>query len=259
MKYSPMLEDDLLAFVRLLAEKSGKVITDLFGNPELRVDWKSDDSPVTQADRKAEEIMRNLIAKEFPDHGVLGEEFGIVNENAPYIWVLDPIDGTRAYAAGCPLFGTLISLLHKGQPLLGAIHNPVTRQLVLGNGEETTLNGRTIRMRDTSRLQDSTLLVSHLETPGKHQGSKNWTRLTRSVQDLYTWGDCYGYLLLAQGGADIMADPIMNNWDLLPLIPIIRGAGGRITDWQGKDPLIGSSIIAANPNLHIEVISILNS
>ncbi len=254
-----MIEDDLLAFVRFLAEKSGNVINDLFGNPKLRVDRKSDDSPVTQADRKAEEIMRNLITKEFPDHGILGEEFGIVNESSPYIWVLDPIDGTRAYAAGCPLFGTLISLLHKGQPLLGAIHNPVTRQLVLGNVKETTLNGKTIKMRETSRLQDSTLLVSHLKTPEQYQDSKNWTQLTRSVQDLYTWGDCYGYLLLAQGGADIMADPIMNNWDLLPLIPIIRGAGGRITDWQGKDPLIGSSIIAANPILHSEVISILNS
>ena len=254
-----MIEDDLLAFVRFLAEESGEVIADLFGDPELQVDRKADDSPVTLADRKAEELMRTLITREFPDHGILGEEFGTVNESASYVWVLDPIDGTRAYAAGCPLFGTLIALLHEGRSLLGAIHNPVTQQLVLGNGEETTLNGKTVRMRETDRLRDSTLLVSNLETPGQYQDSKSWTQLTRSVGDLYTWGDCYGYLLLAQGGADIMADPIMNPWDLLALIPIIRGAGGHITDWQGKNPISGSSIIAANPILHPEVISILNS
>ncbi len=254
-----MNKDRLLDFVRLLAEESGQVIAELFGDPELQVDRKEDDSPVTLADRRAEELMRDRIAKEFPDHGILGEEFGPENESATYVWVLDPIDGTRAFAAGCPLFGTLISLFHEGQPLLGAIHNPVTRQLLLGTGEWTTLNGTTVRMRDTDRLQDSLLLVSNLKTPGQYQDSVKWTRLTERVAEVYTWGDCYGYLLLAEGRADIMADPIMDPWDLLALIPIIRGAGGCITDWQGKDPVSGTSIIAANSKLHPEVISILNS
>ena len=155
---------------------------------------------------------------------------------AEHVWVLDPIDGTRSFAAAAPLFGTLIALLHHGQPVLGAIHQPVLRQLLVGDGRETTLNGRPVRVRATPRIEEATLLCSDVLTPAQHQDGGAFAALCRRARLLRTWGDCYGYLLLATGWADIMCDPIMNPWDVAALIPVVRGAGGVITDWQGHDP-----------------------
>ena len=253
-----MNEAEILDFMGRLAKESGELILPYFANPQLIVETKSDHSLVTVADRDAEELMRSLISKEYPDHGIIGEEFGSENSDARFVWILDPIDGTRSFVAGCPLFGTLICLLEYGQPVIGAIHNPVTRQLLVGNGEETSLNGIRVRMRSQSQLGDAVLLASNLRSPREFQDTEGWDMLVGNVGEIYTWGDCYGYLLLAIGRADIMVDPIMNPWDLLPLIPLIRGAGGIITDWQGRDPVLGNSIVAANPDLHPQVLARLN-
>ena len=254
-----MDKDSLKEFIGEIVEASGRIITQYFGLPDIETETKPDQSPVTVADRKAEEIMRGLIRKRFPEHGIMGEEFGNEKEDAQFVWVLDPIDGTRSFIKGCPLFATLIGLLEEGRPILGAIHNPLTNQLLFGDNQTTTLNGQKVRMRPTKELSEAVLLCGDLDTPAEFQNGGNWKRLMDSVKTLRTWGDGYGYLLGACGGADIITDPIMAPWDLLPLIPVIRGAGGVITDWQGNDPVKGNSIVAANPELHPQVIAILNA
>jgi len=239
--------------------ESGAVIRRYFRSPGLAVDVKDDATPVTDADRGAEELLRAKILARFPDHGILAEEFGSERLDAEWVWVLDPIDGTKSFVSGVPLFGTLIGLLHHGEPVLGAIHQPILNELVIGDGRTTTLNGRPVRVRPTGRLADAVLLASDLGTAARHQSAAGWDRLVDRVRWVRTWGDCYGYLLVATGTADVMTDPIMAPWDLLPLIPVLRGAGGIITDWQGNDPVRGSSIVAANPMLHPQVIELLRA
>ncbi|MDA8126162.1 MAG: histidinol-phosphatase [Deltaproteobacteria bacterium] len=245
-------------FCRLLADESGRIIRKYYRTP-LAVETKSDASPVTIADRAAEERMRELIEKEFPDHGIMGEEFGASNPEAEYQWVLDPIDGTKSFVCGVPLFGTLIALAKKGQPLLGLIHQPILNERLIGDNVTAELNGNPIGVRDCRDLSSAILLsTDHLDF-GKYRTQAGFEALIRKVAYYRTWGDCYGYSLVAAGFADIMIDPVMNLWDLMALIPIIRGAGGQITDYRGHDPVKGDSIVATAGPLHDEVIKILNS
>ncbi len=241
-----------------LAQRSGEFIKPYFGSAGLAVEMKSDASPVTAADRGAEELMRAMIAKRFPEHGIVGEEFGNEREEAEWVWVLDPIDGTKAFITGVPLWGTLIALKHRGQPVLGTIHQPVLGQLMVGDGETTTLNGRPVRVRECARIEDATVLTSDpIANPHKYQNGAAHDALLARARIARTWGDCYGYLLLAGGWADVMLDPIMNPWDIQALIPVVRGAGGVITDWRGGDPVGADSIIAASPGLHAQVVNAL--
>jgi myo-inositol-1(or 4)-monophosphatase len=246
------------AFMTELAEKSGAFIRPHFANTSLGVEFKSDASPVTIADRGAEQLMRTLIAAKFPSHGVIGEELGNDRPDAEFVWVLDPIDGTKSFISGVPLFGTLIALMHQGQPVLGAIHQPILQQLMIGDGQTATLNGRAVRVRPSTKIEEATLLMSDPTHPAKYQNGAAFAALQNRARIARTWGDCYGYLLVASGFADIMMDPIMNPWDIQALIPVIRGAGGIITDWQGGDPVKANSMVAANPTLHPQVIAALN-
>jgi myo-inositol-1(or 4)-monophosphatase len=246
------------SFMAGLAQRSGEFILPLAADPALAVETKVDLTPVTAADRGAEELMRRLIAAEYPAHGVIGEEFGSERPDAEWVWVLDPIDGTKSFVTGVPLWGTLIALLHRGQPVLGCIHQPVLGQLVVGDGSVTTLNGRPVRCRPTRRIADATLLTSDPFNPAKHQDGAAFQRLTAQAKLVRTWGDCHGYLLVATGRADVMLDPIMNPWDIAALVPVIRGAGGVITDWRGGAPYPAqSTVAAATPELHAAVLAAL--
>jgi myo-inositol-1(or 4)-monophosphatase len=203
--------------------------------------------------------MRARIAKKFPAHGIVGEEFGSERADAGFVWVLDPIDGTKAFITGLPLWGTLIALLHHGQPVLGCIHQPVLGQLVIGDGVTTELNGQRVRCRATTRIEDATLLTSDPMTPAKYQNGAAHAALQKRARLVRTWGECYGYLLLATGWADLCLDPIMNPWDIAALVPVVRGAGGVISDWQGGAAYPAPSTIAsATPELHAQVITALN-
>jgi histidinol phosphatase-like enzyme (inositol monophosphatase family) len=245
-------------FIFELAQQSGDFLRPFFGAADLAVEFKADRSPVTAADRGAEELLRALIARRFPTHGVVGEEFGPDRADAEFVWMLDPIDGTKSFITGVPLWGTLIALLYEGEPVLGAIHQPVLRQLMVGNGSGTTLNGRAVKVRPCASVEEATLLCSDPLHPAEHQNGPAFAALATRARLVRTWGDCYGYLLLAGGWADIMCDPVMNPWDIAALVPVVRGAGGTITDWQGQEPMRGQSIVAAGPGLHAQVIAALN-
>jgi histidinol phosphatase-like enzyme (inositol monophosphatase family) len=249
-----------LDFIRELALASGEVIRPYFGSREMGTELKADESPVTVADRRAEEVMRALIERRFPAHGIIGEEFGNVRPDAEFVWVLDPIDGTKSFISAVPLFGTLIGLLHEGRPWLGGIHQPILQQLMLGDGRTTTLNGSPVRVRRCARLAEATVALSDPTHPAKYQQGAAFERLSREVRCTRTWGDCYGYLLLAAGWVDVMLDPVMNPWDLLPVVPVVAGAGGQITDWQGRptDSLAAKSAIAAHPDFQPELVRRLN-
>jgi histidinol phosphatase-like enzyme (inositol monophosphatase family) len=250
--------DPYRAFMIELAERSGEFIRPFFGAAGLAVETKADNSPVTEADTGAERLMREMIAARFPSHGIIGEEHGYTNADAEFVWVLDPIDGTKAFAAACPLFGTLVALLHQEQPVLGMIHQPILHQLMLGDGKRTTLNEQPVRVRSCSRVEDAVLLTSDPFNPGKYRDGAAFDKLARRARVVRTWGDCYGYLLVASGWADVMLDPIMNPWDVPALVPILRGAGGKISDWYGKDAVGADSTVAAHPLIHADVIAALN-
>lgn len=248
--------DEFRHFAFTLAEESGDFIRPFFGRSDLAVESKSDQTPVTAADRGAEELMRARIAAAYPEHGIIGEEFGSERAEAEWVWMLDPIDGTKSFITGVPLWGTLIALLHGGQPVLGCIHQPILRQLMLGDGVNTTLNAQPVRCRRTTRIEDATLLTSDPLNPAKHQNGAAYDAVTRRAKLVRTWGDCYGYMLVAGGWADAMLDPIMNPWDIAALVPVIRGAGGVISDWKGGPAFPAeSTLAAATPELHAALVA----
>jgi myo-inositol-1(or 4)-monophosphatase len=245
-------------FARGLADMSGKIIKEHF-RTRISVDLKADDSPVTIADKGAEEMMRNAIIKEYPDHGIIGEEFGTHNEGTEYKWILDPIDGTKSFICGALSFGTLIALTKKDKPVLGVFNQPILNEFLIGDNESTYLNGIKTKVRHTTPLSESVLLTTDYLDIKKYQNADKFNILMENVKLFRSWGDCYGYYLVATGYADIMIDPIMSIWDSTALIPIIRGAGGVITDYYGNDPVNSDSIIATcSEELHKQVIKLLN-
>lgn len=250
--------NELKQFSTLLAAESSKIIKQYF-RTHVSIESKADASPVTIADKKAEEKMREMIMKFYPEHGILGEEFGRHNETAEYQWILDPIDGTKSFICGALSFGTLIALLKNGEPVLGVINHPILNEFLSGDNHRTELNGTQVMVRECRSLKEAVLLTTDHLNIEKYQNREGFDRLMRSVKLYRNWGDCYGYYLLATGYADIMIDPQMSPWDSMALIPVIRGAGGVITDYQGGDAVKGNSIVAAAAGVHEEVIKLINS
>lgn len=246
-----MKTEAALLFLETLAHAAGEVVLPYFRNPDLAVEQKSDRTPVTEADRKAEEVMRAMIHRHHPAHGIIGEEFGNENAEAEFVWVLDPIDGTKSFVAGVPLFGVLIGLLQGGRPMAGCIYQPVLKELCLGGGGKAWLNGRRIQVREGVPLERAVVLCTDLAGVETHQDYAAFESLRRRAGLFRTWGDCYGYLLVASGRADVMLDPVINPWDLLPVIPVIEGAGGVVHGWTGGEAR--DSSVAASPALCAEV------
>jgi myo-inositol-1(or 4)-monophosphatase len=219
---------------------------------------------VTVADREAEQAMRTLIRHAFPDHGIQGEEFGLERPDAPYRWVLDPIDGTRAFITGRPLFGTLISLLHEGVPILGLLDQPVlAERWIAAAGTPTEFIGPfggQIGTRICLTLDDAELSCTSPDMLGDWR--PRWQRLGDAVKRVSWGGDCYAYGLLALGQIDIIAERDLKIWDWAALVPIVEGAGGRMTDWNG-DPLTetsaGDVIAVGDPALLDQVVAQLRS
>jgi histidinol phosphatase-like enzyme (inositol monophosphatase family) len=230
---------------------------------------KRDASPVTLADREAEEAMRVLIGHRYPDHGIIGEEHG-TKAGRRYRWVLDPVDGTRAFITHCFLFGTLIALERDDgagfRPVLGVIAHPVPGLALIGYRDSCTLyaadgSERPMRVRPCARLEDATVLATTHWTTGEQRGAVHADRIERIVQraKLYrTWGDCFGYFALATGGADLMLDPTLAHWDVAAIVPVVEAAGGTVTSWTGGDPVTDLSLIASAGALHGEVLRVLH-
>jgi len=248
--------NEFVDFSKELARASGEIIRRYFRSG-VAVETKDDESPVTIADRQAEEVMREMIMKAYPDHGIIGEEFGVHNENADYQWVLDPIDGTKSFVSGTFLFGTLIGLMKAGQPIVGAIHHPVTAHLLVGDGKQALLNDEPARVSAKRDLREAVLCYTDFIDVGKYQNGIAFQQLMGKTRINRTWGDCHGYFLVATGYADVMLDPIMHLWDIVALVPVIEGAGGKITSWNGGPPLSGNGIIASNGPLHSQVLRVL--
>ena len=227
--------DDLIAGAEAAADVAGAVIRPFF-RARLNAELKSDASPVTIADRSAEQAMRAVLTERFPDLGVLGEEFGHDRPEARRYWVLDPIDGTRAFITGRPMFGTLVALLEDGKPVLGVIDQPVTGERWVGAaGRATTFRGPlggAAACRPCASLAEAEMSCTG---PGMLGGDMpRWQRLADVVRRISWGGDCYAYGLLALGHIDVIAEVTMKLWDWAALVPVIEGAGGRITDWSGQ-------------------------
>ena len=228
--------DDLIATAEAAADLAGAAIRPLFRSA-LLVESKGDASPVTEADRAAERAIRDHLARVHPDHGVIGEEYGSHQAGAEWVWVLDPIDGTRAFVTGRPLFGTLVGLLHHGRPVLGVIDQPATGERWIGvEGRRTRFRGPyggTVGCRPCPELADAELASTapDIFPEGADAGFLALRRAARRV----TWGgDCYIYGLLALGLVDVVVDATMKPWDWAALVPVVEGAGGRVTDHRGR-------------------------
>ncbi len=251
-------ENSMRRFLAELAEASARSILPRFQDPALNVEWKADDSPVTAADREAEEILRTHIHKRFPDHGILGEEFPDLQPAARFTWVLDPIDGTRSFVAGCPLFGTLICLRDQEIPLWGAIHLPALNRLFLGNNTAAWCNNHPVRLPEAPpALSACTLLTTDPKVPPQLHNPVGWQALLDATGPCRTWGDCFGYTLVASGVPAIMTDPVLQLWDIAALLPVLRGAGAAATTWDGAPPDAGDSLVACHPRLLPDVLALL--
>lgn len=223
-----------LTLANRLADAAGSVI-----RPMFRGDWsherKADNSPVTEVDKAAEAAMRAILESEAPDDGIIGEEYGTHNEGAARQWVLDPIDGTISFMAGRPIFGTLISLLQDGWPVLGIIDQPIGRDRWAGRiGAETTLNGDTIRVRSCKSLSDATLASSGPQYFSDEDAGAFMSLAAQTSKTVIWGGDCYNYGLLAGGHIDIVCESGLKLYDYAALVPIVEGAGGLMADWQGN-------------------------
>ena len=254
---------EFAALGQRLADTAGAVLLQYFRKPLDFAD-KPDESPVTQADREAESRMREAIASTFPDHGVIGEEHGRDRADAEYVWVLDPIDGTKAFISGIPVFGTLIALLRNGRPILGVVDQPVSRERWVGAaGQETTLNGEPVRVSPRGGLKDAVLWsTSPHMFDGDPQEAAAYARLRQSVKFVHYGGECYQYAMLASGFIDIVVEADMGVYDYCALVPVVQGAGGAITDWQGAALGLDSGgrvVAAASTGLHDAARRILES
>ncbi|MDY7097899.1 MAG: inositol monophosphatase family protein [Pseudomonadota bacterium] len=233
-----MTSEDL-ALANALADAAGSVIRPFFRG-DFDQERKADRSPVTEADRAAEAAMRKLIEERFPDDGIIGEEYGTRNESAGRQWVLDPIDGTISFMAGRPIFGTLIALMQDGWPVLGVIDQPIARERWVGQlGQGTTFNGKPVTTRPCKDLREGSLATSspHYFNPDQAVAYMQLAEVMggneRQGAIIYG-GDCYNYGLLASGHIDVICEAGLAIYDYAALVPVVEGAGGTMSDWQGN-------------------------
>jgi histidinol phosphatase-like enzyme (inositol monophosphatase family) len=249
-----------LPFAHRLADAAAAVVRPYFRAP-IAVDHKADTSPVTVADREAEQAMRALIRATYPEHGIEGEEFGLERADAPFVWCLDPIDGTKSFITGRPLFGTLISLLHDGRPLLGIIDQCILNERWVGAaGAASSWNGAAIRTRACAELAQAVLYTTTPHMFAEPAARAAFERVVQAVRLPMYGGDCYAYGLLAMGFADLVVEADLDGHDFMALVPVIEGAGGIITDWQGR-PLTTASdgrvVAAGDARLHAAALALL--
>ena len=250
-------------WAREIAAGAGELTLRYFGDPSLSVDRKADDSPVTVADRQAEEWLRDQIHRRFPDDSILGEEYGETAGGGDFRWVLDPIDGTKSFICGVPLYGTLVAVQHCGVAKIGVIELPALHERVYachGSGawhQRAHDPPRAAGVSRCQRLSEAVFLTSDRAAFGPCTPHDKYQQLESRCRWMRTWGDCYGYALVATGRADLMVDPALSEWDAAALLPILQEAGGCFTDWTGQITATGGSGVGTNPQLLTEVLDLL--
>lgn len=245
--------EEFVKFANRLADTAGEIHRRHFGKT-LEVEIKPDGSPVTPVDWETERVLRKLIEQTYPDHGITGEEYPPVQEDAEFVWVLDPLDGTKSFLAGIPTFGVLIALVHEGRFVLGAVDQPILRDCWIGaDGHGTTRNGAPARTRSCVSLAEAVLCVAGPDTRTEPYDDQI-AQVRRAARWVRYGAGCYGYGLLASGFVDLLVDASLHNHDFGPLEPIVRNAGGVATDWDGRALSMDSSgdIIAAGDARLIE-------
>lgn len=260
------VDEETIALAHRLADIAGEVIRPYF---RARIDvgnkhGQSGFDPVTEADRGAEAALRDLIRCERPVDGILGEEFGEEQGSSGWRWVLDPVDGTRAFIMGRHEWGSLIALEHHGIPVLGIIDQPVLRERFIGVNGSAAMHGGgevvPLRARSCPDLSQAILCATHPEAYFTEPERKAFQRIEKHVRMTRYGGDCYLFAALALGFVDIIVESALKRWDVAALIPLIEGSGGRITNWQGGDCREGGQVLAVgDPRLHSELIAILNA
>jgi len=245
------------------SHEAGKLTLEFFRDSELRVDRKSDDSPVTEADRGAEILLREHITAAFPEDGILGEEFPEVPSKNGLQWIVDPIDGTKSFIHGVPLYSTLIALTVDDRPVMGIIRLPALDEVVYaarGMGAWYVRQGgesQPARVSSVDKVSESLFVTSEVASFDEYGTRDAHDRLQSACRLSRSWGDGYGYFLVATGRAEIMVDPIINLWDIAAMLPIIEEAGGRFTDWQGNPTIRTPQTVATCGPIHDEVLGLL--
>ncbi len=243
-----------LEFALEAAWEAGRITLGYF-QTGMQVEQKSDNTPLTVADQLAEQKLREMITRYWPDHGIVGEEYGRTEANSRYTWTLDPIDGTKSFVCGVPTYANLLALLDGEQPILGIINLPAINEMIYAvRGGGCYWNGRRCYVSQVDQLKDAVVLTSGLNYFGAKQAA--WDRLVNQTYIQRTWGDAYGYALVATGRADIVVDPAMYLWDAAPLPPIMEEAGGTLTDWQGKSTIYSYETIGTNDLLFDQVMAL---
>ncbi len=250
---------DFLSFAETTAREAGALTLEYFLTDGARAEFKSDDTPVTIADRKAEELIRHRIAETYPDHQIVGEEYGATEGTSDYRWIIDPIDGTKSFVHGVPLYAVLIALEIKGKMEVGCAYFPALDEIVsAATGLGAHWNGKPCRVSEVASIDRA--VCAHIDTAyfGKNGKGEAWDRLQKAVYYNAGWCDAYGYLLVATGRAEIMLDPVMAVWDCGPFPPIFKEAGGYFGDWSGNEGRIdGGEALATNAALRSEVVALL--
>jgi len=244
------------------ARQAGEIILRYYQSSSLTVDHKRDSSPVTIADREAEQSIREAIARNFSDDAVLGEEFGEQTGTSGYRWILDPLDGTKSFIHGVPLFGTLIGIEHEGEMVIGVCHFPVLKETAWGAtglGAWWSTEGgepRVARVSDVSDPKQALFCFTTISGFGRIGRLDAFEQFVNDFGLSRGWGDCYGHILVATGRAEVMVDPLMNPWDSAALVPIVREAGGSFFDWKGEPSIYAGNGISTNQALREHVLKI---
>ncbi|NWF70996.1 MAG: histidinol phosphate phosphatase [Chloroflexi bacterium] len=248
----------LLEFALDATWQAGRITLGHF-QTAVAVERKGDQSPVTIADRQSEQQLRSLIAQYWPEYGIIGEEYGAQTGASPLTWVIDPIDGTKSFIHGVPFYAVLLALLDGDESLVGVAHFPALNETVYAaRGLGCWWNGRRARVSSVGALKDAALLASDLDNFAGKGKAAAWQRLIDATLIQRTWGDAYGYALVATGRAEIMVDAYMELWDCAPLAVILNEAGGTFTDWRGTTTVHGGESIATNGLLFNAVMELVN-
>ena len=268
-----MIDQDLdsrLTLARSISRQAGRLTLQYFQTDRLQVNRKQDGSPLTIADQEAEKFLRSEIQKAFPEDAIVGEEFGETKGTSGICWVLDPIDGTKSFISGVPLYGTMVGVVTAIEgdasvrnSLIGAVYFPGLDEgiyAMVGTGAWHFRGNdppKRARVSETQTLSDSVFVTSEVETFNERDAAAAYQQLVEQVYFARSWGDVYGYLLVATGRVEVMIDPILNLWDAAAVEPIITEAGGKFTDWMGNTNIDAGEAVGSNGRVHDQVLKIL--